>query len=121
MTKAMLERTYGIQIKDDSFYSHLSGRFVKCYKYYDAEGCEWNNGLRTIKDVENDCRKWRDSLLRIKDGEIERHGHYVGEVVTYRGHKCRVTATWIDEGRKGVSIIPTGGYGFEIDVYNDQL
>ena len=34
-----LEKKYGIKVVDDSFYSPLSGRFVKCYKMYSADGC----------------------------------------------------------------------------------
>ena len=47
--------------------------------------------------------------------------HYIGEIVSHRGHECVVTAVWSDEGRNGISIKPTGGYGFEIDIYDDQL
>ena len=47
--------------------------------------------------------------------------HYIGEIVTHRGHECKVIAVWEDEGKNGVTIIPTGGYGFEIDIYDDQI
>ena len=47
--------------------------------------------------------------------------HYVGEIVRHRGHECLVTAVWNDEGQNGLSIIPTGGYGFEVDLYEWQL
>ena len=47
--------------------------------------------------------------------------HYVGEIVTHRGHECRVTDVWNDEGKNGVTIIPTGDYGFEVDIYEEQL
>ena len=47
--------------------------------------------------------------------------HYVGEVVNHRGHECRVIAVWKDDGKNGISIIPTGNYGFEIDIYEEQL
>lgn len=41
--------------------------------------------------------------------------HYVGEIVHWRGHECRVTDVWKDdEGENGISIIPTGNYGFEV-------
>ena len=55
-------------------------------------------------------------------------GHYVGEVVHYKtssgmNHECVITALWDDPdtGKSGVTIKPTGDYGFEIDVYEDQL
>ena len=47
--------------------------------------------------------------------------HYVGEVVNHRGHECRVIAVWKDNGKNGISIIPTGNYGCEIDIYEEQL
>ena len=36
-------------------------------------------------------------------------------------HECEVTHVWNVDGRNGISIIPTGNYGFEIDVYEDLL
>ena len=47
--------------------------------------------------------------------------HFVGEIVDHRGHECRVTAVWNDDGINGISIIPTGGYGWEIDIYEERL
>lgn len=48
--------------------------------------------------------------------------HYVGEIVYHKTHECKVTAVWADEeNRNGISIIPTGGYGFEVDIYEEQL
>lgn len=55
-------------------------------------------------------------------------GHYVGEIVHYKSyngfdHECVITALWDDPdtGKPGVTIRPTGNYGFEIDIYEDQL
>lgn len=47
--------------------------------------------------------------------------HYANEIVIHRGHECRITAVWNDDGKNGISIVPTGGYGFEVDLYEDQL
>lgn len=48
--------------------------------------------------------------------------HYVGEIVTHRGHECVVTETGVDdENRNCISIRPTGDYGFEISIYDEQL
>ena len=47
--------------------------------------------------------------------------HFIGEIVNHHGHECRVTAVWNDDGKNGISIVPTGDYGFEIDIYEDQL
>ena len=55
-------------------------------------------------------------------------GHYVGEIVHYKSyngfdHECVITALWEDpdNGKSGITIKPTGNYGFEIDIYEDQL
>ena len=47
--------------------------------------------------------------------------HHKGEIVDHKGHECIVTATWNDEGKNGITIRPTGNYGFEIDIYEEQL
>ena len=62
-----LEKKYGIKVVDDSFYSPLSGRFVKCYKMYSADGCPWENGL-SREGVKRECEKWAKELLEIKGG-----------------------------------------------------
>lgn len=49
--------------------------------------------------------------------------HYVNEIVYHGTHECKVTAVWVDpdNGKNGITIIPTGGYGFEVDIYEEQL
>lgn len=64
MTKALLEAKYGIRIADDSYYRN--GKLVKQYKIYSADGCPWENGLATIKAVEQECKQWEKQLLKIK-------------------------------------------------------
>ena len=45
----------------------------------------------------------------------------VGDVVIYDGtFRCKVTALWSDEGKDGVTIVPTGHYGFPRDVFCDK-
>ena len=66
MTKAQLEKKYGIIIADDSYYNPIRGKTVKAYKYYSADGCLFSNGLQTLKAVEMDCREWSDTLIDIK-------------------------------------------------------
>lgn len=65
MTARQLEKKYGIRIADDSYYS-MTGKFVKAYKIYSADGCPWEKGLRTIKAVEQECKQWEKQLLAIK-------------------------------------------------------
>ena len=67
MSKARLEKRYGIKIVDDSYYNPFTGKDVKQYKFYSADGSLWENGLRTIKAVEAECKTWAFSLLQIKE------------------------------------------------------
>lgn len=66
MTRAQLEKRYGIHIADDSYVNPWTGKIVKAYKMYSADGCQWENGLHTIKRVEQECIKWADALIGIK-------------------------------------------------------
>lgn len=49
--------------------------------------------------------------------------HKIGEIVYHHGHKCIVTAVWVDADnyKDGISIKPIDGYGFEVDIYEEQL
>lgn len=49
--------------------------------------------------------------------------HYIGEIVKHRSHVCKVTAVWLDPDNKrtGITIEPVEGYGFPVDIYDDQL
>lgn len=47
--------------------------------------------------------------------------HYIGEIVHHGDHECIVTAVWFVDGKDGITIKPTGNYGFEIDIYEEQL
>ena len=44
-----------------------------------------------------------------------------GDIVTHHGHECRVLEVWNVEGMNGLTIIPTGDYGFDVDIYEEQL
>ena len=74
MTRAQLEKKYGITLADDSYVHPLNGRFVKQYKMYLADGCPWEKGLRTIKAVEKECKEWEKQLLSIKNGVSIKEG-----------------------------------------------
>ena len=48
--------------------------------------------------------------------------HKAGDIVHWGEHECKVLFTWNDgEGGNGVNIVPTGNYGFPLDVYEDKL
>lgn len=65
MSRAELEKKYGIYIADDSYYNPITGRFVKAYRMFSADGCPWENGLKSLADVERECRLWENQLLEI--------------------------------------------------------
>lgn len=63
-----------------------------------------------------------EKLMKKLDGMHGYTGkHYVGQIVTHRNHECVVTMTWNVDGRNGISIKPTENYGFEIDIYDEEL
>ena len=66
MTRTQLEKKYGITIRDDGFYNPRTGKYVQAYKFCSADGCPWENGLRTIKAIEKECEEWAKHLLDIK-------------------------------------------------------
>ena len=68
MTKLQIEQKYGIHIADDSYYNPFKHKFIKMYRIYSADGCPWENGLKTIKDVERECKTWEREILAIKCG-----------------------------------------------------
>ena len=74
-------------------------------KFYDT----WDSG---------DCSLYGyfEYLYEVYSGK-----YHIGEIVDHRGHECRITRTWCVDGKNGLSIIPTGGYGFEVDLYEEQL
>lgn len=49
--------------------------------------------------------------------------HKIGEIVYHHGHKCIVTDVWVDPDnyKDGISIKPIDDYGFEVDIYEEQL
>lgn len=51
--------------------------------------------------------------------------HYVGEIVYHKGgkmmHECTVIDVWCVDGKNGIDIEPTGGYGFPVSIYEEQL
>lgn len=54
---------------------------------------------------------------------VYKGAHKVGDVVYHRGHKCIVTEVWVDADnyKDGITIKPADGYGFEVDIYEEQL
>ena len=66
MTKTQIEKKYGVKVVDDSFYNPIKNKYTKSYKIYSADGCPWENGLRTLKAVEAECKHYERQLLSIK-------------------------------------------------------
>ena len=67
MTRTQIEKKFGVKIREDCNYLASGGRGIcSTYRIYSADGCLWENGLRTIKAVEKECREWEPQLLAIK-------------------------------------------------------
>ena len=61
-----LEKKYGIKILDDEIYNPLTGKTLKRYKMYSADGCPWQNGL-TKEGIKKECEIYADRLIKIKN------------------------------------------------------
>ena len=66
MTRERLEKKYGIKIVKTYYYDFLRNRYTYEYTMYSADGCKWENGLRTLASVEKECKTWEHTLLEIK-------------------------------------------------------
>ena len=60
MTKKQIEKRWGVKIVEDDSWGG------KGYKMYSADGCPWENGIRTIAGCEKECREWDAQLTAIK-------------------------------------------------------
>lgn len=67
MTRKQIENKYGVRIVDDSFYNPLKNKYIKAYRIYSADGCPWENNLRTLKAIESECKYYEKQLLAIKE------------------------------------------------------
>ena len=59
-----IEKEYGIKVRDDSFYSPRTGRMVKCFKIFTADGCQWENGL-SRQGVKDEVEEWGKAFKEI--------------------------------------------------------
>ena len=60
-----LEKKYGIKIVDDSYWNPLQQKYLKRYRVYAADGCEWENNM-TWKRLLAMLREDADRLIEIK-------------------------------------------------------
>ena len=65
MTREQIENKFKVVVADDSFIHPISGRYVRMYKIYSADGCQWENGLRSLKAVYDECKEWEETLAKI--------------------------------------------------------
>lgn len=71
-----MEKKYGITIRDDSFYNPTTGKTVKCYRIYTADGCPWENGL-TFRGLQAECREYGDVFKDIAKKAREYNGEHI--------------------------------------------
>ena len=67
MSKAQIEKRYGVFITVEEYYNPRRQRFMKDYKVYSADACLWDKGFRTLKGVEAMCKEDSKALLDIKN------------------------------------------------------
>ena len=58
LSRKRLKEIYGVDI----VYDH----WLEEYKMYTADGCKWCNGLRTVKEAEEECKLFADTFKGIK-------------------------------------------------------
>lgn len=56
-----------------------------------------------------------------KNMKTNERQYHAGDILDYHGHECLVLGEWEDEGKLGITIEPTGDYGFPVDVYEEQV
>lgn len=61
MSKSQIEERWGVRIVLD-----FKKGNTNYYKIYTADGCPWENGLRSMIGVEAECRKYTEQILEIK-------------------------------------------------------
>lgn len=109
-----LNGVYKVYYRDDTTYDvfrewHDNG---KHRKKIETSG-SLTGALALIIDLEN------NALLTARKSYTGKH--YIGEIVHHGYHECVVTEVWNVDGKNGISIKPSGRYGFEIDIYDEQL
>lgn len=66
MSKLQLEKKYGVTITVGTYWSPFGRKFRNDYKIFSADGCCWDKGYSTLKEVEKMCREDAKGLLEIK-------------------------------------------------------
>lgn len=67
MSKIQIENKYGVKIACGKYWSPFGRKFRNDYRIYSADGCPWDKGFSTLKEVEKECREWSKQLLEIKE------------------------------------------------------
>lgn len=83
----------------------------------------WSPYIEDMVCAEGHCSQYDNEQTQPEEEYTGKH--YVGEIVSHNGgdmtHECIVTAVWCVDGKNGLTIKPTGNYGFELDIYEEQL
>lgn len=112
MTKTKVAKAYGVVTEIDEKWHEYDKSVAECQ--LENYGCIYLDRFGEPIDDENVLE---EMFLQEKySGE-----HFVGEIVNHRGHECRVTRVWNVDDKNGISIVPTGDYGWEVDIYEEQL
>lgn len=84
-----------------------------CHEGHLSEYDDWE---RDLSKEEQETQEQFEEAIKNYTGE-----HFVGEITHHREHEVIVTDVWNVDGKNGISIKPTGDYGFEVDIYEEQL
>ena len=68
MSKSQIESKWGVKVVLD--FKKGNSNY---YKIYTADGCPWENGLRSMIGVEAECRRYSSHILHIKES-VEKGG-----------------------------------------------
>ena len=66
MSREQMEKRWGVRIISEPYWSPFRRKFRNDYIIYSADGCCWDKGFNTLKEVEDMCRTDNDALLSIK-------------------------------------------------------
>ena len=64
MSMDRISEKYDVAIVLNGYYDY-NGRYIKLYDIYTADGCRWDAGLRTLKAVADECKRWEKEILNI--------------------------------------------------------
>lgn len=111
-------------LEENRWYWEIDNDYSHKFRIVEDVVKHWKNRSKVTRQYASNLLgfilKANDRIFGSERPEYSGKRH-VGDIVMHHGHECRVTGVWSDDGKDGLSIVPTGGYGFEVDIYEEQL